>query len=359
MTDSGQLLKNERQGRTMQVLDQAEAKCGADSNRRPRDRWWSGGSCSASEPEDRAMRDDDTTDRQLGRQQVLKYAEDLARIYQEEKTRRQSLEKVNKELNREIRARREAERAVRLAHRDLEKRVRERTEELRQANERLEKEVAQRKIAEAQIRKQLQEKEVLLHEVHHRVKNNLQMICSLLSLQSSSTKDPKLLAALSDSECRVRSMALIHEQLYRSKSLARIHMKYYLEALVRSLTQTCENQALTLSAFTDVDDEHLTVDTALPCGLIINELVTNCVKHAFFQGASGEIRVAFKKKPAGGYMLEVRDNGKGILSDFNWRASPSLGFRLVRQLAEYQLRGKISVRSESGTVVTIDLPNLK
>jgi len=305
------------------------------------------------------MRHDDCTDRQTDRLQLLKYAEDLARIYQEEKARRQSLEKVNEELNHEIRARREAEEAVRRAQEDLEKRVRERTDELRQANERLEIEIAQRKMGEVQIRKQLQEKEVLLSEVHHRVKNNLQMVCSLLALQSSSTTDPKLLAALSDSECRVRSMALIHEQLFRSKSLARIHMRYYLEALVRSLTQTYGNQAVPLSALTDVDDEHLTVDSALPCGLIINELVTNCIKHAFFQGASGEIRVAFKKKPAGGYILEVRDNGKGILSDFNWRASPSLGFRLIRQLAEYQLRGKISVRSEGGTVVTIDLPNLK
>ncbi len=359
MRDSEQLLQGERKAQAMNLLTKREAECGGNTGRTARDGWTIRRHRHTVDRDDREMTHDDDTDRQTDRLQLLKYAEDLAKIHQEEKARRKSLEKANEELNREVRARRQAEEAVRRAQEDLEKRVRERTEELREANKRLEMEIAQRKKGEAQIRKQLREKEVLLKEVHHRVKNNLQMICSLLSLQRSSIKDQKLLAAMSDSECRVRSMALIHEQLYQSKSLAGIQMKQYVEALVGSLTRTCGRQAVTLLVQTDVDDEYLTVDLALPCGLIVNELVTNCIKHAFSQGTSGEIRVEFKKKANGKYRLEVRDTGKGMPSGFDWRSASSLGLKLVRRLAEYQLGGMIHVLSENGTVVTIDLPDLE
>jgi two-component sensor histidine kinase len=184
------------------------------------------------------------------------------------------------------------------------------------------------------------------------------MICSLLALQSSTISDEKMLAALSDSECRVRSMALIHEQLYRSKSLARINMRQYFQALAGALTQACGKETLTLTVLTDVDDEHLTVDSALPCGLMVNELVTNCIKHAFPMGTRGEIKVAFKKKEEGGYLLEVGDNGRGIPDDIDWRTASSLGLRLVKRLAEYQLGGNVNVCAQDGTVVTICLPVL-
>ncbi len=299
-----------------------------------------------------------TPDRLRDSLQLVKYAEDLARIYQEEKARRKTLEEVNEELKSEIQARRKAEEAVRCAREDLEKKVLERTEELRQANRRLETEISRRREGEAQIRKQLKEKECLLSEIHHRVKNNLQMICSLLALQSSTIRDEKMLAALSDSECRVRSMALIHEQLYRSKSLARINMRQYIESLVGALTQACGKDAVTLSVRSDVDAEHLTVDSALPCGLIVNELVTNCIKHAFSMGTAGEIRVAFKKTAEGGYILEVRDNGTGMPAGLDWRTASSLGLRLVKRLAEYQLGGTVNVWSEDGTVIAICLPDL-
>jgi two-component sensor histidine kinase len=153
-------------------------------------------------------------------------------------------------------------------------------------------------------------------------------------------------------------MALIHEQLYRSKSLAQINMSHYVESLVGALTRACGKEALTLSVRTDVDAEHLTVDSALPCGLMINELVTNCIKHAFSKERTGEIRVAFKKRDEGGYVLEVRDNGTGMPGDLDWSTASSLGLRLVKRLAEYQLGGTVNVCSQDGTAVTICLPHL-
>ncbi|MDQ7782475.1 MAG: histidine kinase dimerization/phosphoacceptor domain -containing protein [Desulfomonilaceae bacterium] len=301
---------------------------------------------------------DEDTGRRMDRLQLVKYAEDLARIYQEEKTRRRVLERVNEELSREVGARREAEEAVRRARESLEQEVRERTEELRRANELLEREIVHRKLGEVRIRKQLEEKDVLLSEIHHRVKNNLQMICSLLALQSSTVKDRTMLEALNDCACRVRSMALIHEQLYRSNDLARIDMGRYVEALVKALTQACGDEGATLSVRTDVDDAHLSVDSALPCGLIINELVVNCIKHAFLKGEPGEIRVAFKSRSVGGHMLQVRDNGKGMPLDLDWGAASSLGLKLVKRLAEHQLGGHIDVLTTNGTTVTIELPDL-
>lgn len=359
MTHSERLANEGIQGRAIPLPKRRELECGGKHGRTAHDTRTVPHPGRTEEPGDRGIRNDDRAGSQWDRLQLVKYAEDLASIYQQEKARRKALEDVNEELKREIQARRLAEEAVSAAREDLEKKVLERTEELRKANGLLEMEIGLRREGEARIRKQLEEKDVLLSEIHHRVKNNLQIICSLLALQSSTISDEKMLAALSDSECRVRSMALIHEQLYRSKSLARIDMKEYIEALTAALTVACGKKEGTLSVRTDIDAEPLTVDSALPCGLIVNELITNCIKHAFSEGTTGEILTVFKKTPEDGYVLEVRDNGTGMPAGLDWRTASSLGLRLVKRLAECQLGGTVNVRSQDGTAVVICLPHLR
>jgi len=150
------------------------------------------------------------------------------------------------------------------------------------------------KEAEERIRSSLQEKETLLQEIHHRVKNNLQVISSLLGLQTRRVKDEKVVAALKDSQIRVRSMALIHEQLYRSSDLSRIDFRGYVKALSGALLQTYSETAGRVSFKIDSDRVFVGIATAIPCGLIINELVSNCLKHAFEGERAGEIRVELR-----------------------------------------------------------------
>lgn len=292
-------------------------------------------------------------------EQVLKYADDLSKVYQQEKSRRRALERANEELKREMQARHAAEKALREAHDEVESKVQKRTKELRETNHKLENEISQRISAEERTRNELREKEVLLSEVHHRVKNNLQIVCSLLALQSGNFQDEKVLSALNDSWCRVRSMAILHEQLYQSKALANINMREYIQSLVRTANQAYNEDTEQISVLTAIEEVHLSIDSALPCGLIINELVTNCLKHAFPQGRRGEVRIEFKRNKDQGCTLIVADNGRGLPEDLDYRTSNSLGLGLLLRLAEFQLGGRVRIHTDRGTEVNITLPDLK
>jgi two-component sensor histidine kinase len=251
---------------------------------------------------------------------------------------------------------------------ELEKRVTQRTLELKTINERLEKEiaergttnkllqleVAQRMKVEDQLRASLKEKEVLLGEIHHRVKNNLQVIISLLALQGRAVKDEKIAGALQDSQSRVRSMALIHEQLYRSGELSRIDYRAYVRSLTEELLRSYSPDADSISLELDVDEIYLGIRTALPCSLIISELVTNCLKHAFRDDEPKNIKVSLRRFADQKYQLVVADNGRGFSPDFDYRNSESLGLRLVSNLTELQLHGKMELRTEKGTECLID-----
>jgi len=290
-------------------------------------------------------------------QQTLKYAEDMARIYEEERSRRKALEKANQELKAEIQARKEAEAALRAIHQDLENRVSERTDALTALNRRLQIEIAQRERTEEQITASLREKEVLLSEVHHRVKNNLQIISSLLALQCERVTDETVKGALMDSQGRVRSMALIHEQLYQSGNLSKIDFYLHVDSLAQALVKTHAERATLIAVKTDVDHAFLPIGLALPCSLIINELFTNCLKHAFPSDGRGEIRIEFHKEKRNRYSLVVSDNGRGLPEDLDWRAAQSLGLRLVVNLAELQLRGRLEVDKIGGTTFKVDFSN--
>jgi two-component sensor histidine kinase/PAS domain-containing protein len=228
--------------------------------------------------------------------------------------------------------------------RDISKRKRA-EEDLKRSNETLMGEVAERTRAQAALSASLQEKEVLLKEIHHRVKNNLQIISSLLSLQTANhDSDPT--AALRESQDRIRSMALIHEKLYRSVDMARVDFRDYVEGLTAGL-QRSYFPGPGARVFVDVEDILLNIDLAIPCGLIVNELVSNSLKHAFRDGREGEIRVALARD-GHNYILTVIDNGPGLPPGVDYRNTPSLGLQLVNLLAG-QLDGTVELDCSRGT----------
>lgn len=199
--------------------------------------------------------------------------------------------------------------------------------------------------------KSLNEKELILKEIHHRVKNNLQVVSSLLRLQSDSITDKAAIGYLKMSEQRVKSMALIHQQLYRTKDLSRIDFREYLEDLCNYLFFAYDISFSRVALKVEVEDIYFGIDTALPCGLIVNELVTNSIKHAFPEYTVGTLTVRLTKEITGKYILVIQDDGKGA-DVINFVNNTTLGMELVKTLTE-QLEGEISVESNGGTKITI------
>jgi len=216
------------------------------------------------------------------------------------------------------------------------------------------RDVTERKKLEAQA---LQVREMYLKEVHHRVKNNLQVISSLLYLQSIHITDSNTLEILKESQSRVKSIALIHEKLYRSTELARLVFAEYVRDLIANLFSTYGVNRENLTIQTRIDDVNLDVDTAIPCGLLINELVSNVLKHAFPDGRSGEVWIELESRGPRQCVLTVRDNGVGMPEGFDWRTSNSLGLQLVVDLAR-QLDGTVEVQTTQGTAFRIAFTEL-
>jgi two-component sensor histidine kinase/CHASE2 domain-containing sensor protein len=223
---------------------------------------------------------------------------------------------------------------------ELERRVAERTAELTKSN--------------ATLTSLLHEKDVLLKEVHHRVKNNLQIISSLLNLQSGYIEDPVALNIFNESRNRVRSMALIHEKLYQSKDLAKIDLEDYLKTLTSGLQSSFSGRPAPVRMTLEVEPIMLGVDAAVPCGLIVNELVTNCFKYAFGSNP-GEIRISMKRTGESRLQLTVSDDGVGFPKDVDFRNTESLGMQLVTTLTD-QLEGTLDLRNGCGTSFEISFP---
>jgi two-component sensor histidine kinase len=198
----------------------------------------------------------------------------------------------------------------------------------------------ERKRAEAAIRASLAEKEVLLKEIHHRVKNNLQVIASLVNLQTGAIDDPAMREVLADVRDRVQSMALVHEALYRFDNLAEVEFADYAGTLLRNLLKAHARRGVQVDL--EAEPLALSVDTAVPCGLILNELVVNALKHAFVGRDAGRVRVSMAQDEAGVVSLAVSDDGIGLPEGYDWRASGSLGLRLVLLLVE-QIGGSIDL----------------
>jgi PAS domain S-box-containing protein len=238
---------------------------------------------------------------------------------------------------------------------ELEKRVIERTAALSLVNDDLRNEISERKKAEEQINASLHEKVVLLREIHHRVKNNLQVISSLLNLQSGYIEDKKSLEIFRESQNRVRSMALIHEKLYQSKELNKIEFSEYINSLIKDLFNSYKvNGRITLES--SVEGIYFEIDTAILCGLIINELVSNSLKHAFPDGKKGKVFIMINKVEENGnckYSLIIKDDGIGFPPNLDFRKTESLGLQLVTTLTE-QLGGVIQLNRNDYTEFKID-----
>lgn len=217
-------------------------------------------------------------------------------------------------------------------------------------------EVADRRRAESQITDSLHEKEILIKEIHHRVKNNLQIISSMLNLQSRHVTRENALEAFAESQDRVRSMALIHEKLYQSESLAWIDFGEYIESLTAYLFQTYTTAAGKVALKTHIESIVLDLDTAVPCGLLINELVTNALKHGYPNGQKGEICVDFRLDDNHNLSLVVSNSGGVAFPDgLNIHAPTSLGLQIVNALV-YQLDGTVELATDPYTSFKINFP---
>jgi len=212
--------------------------------------------------------------------------------------------------------------------------------------------ITDRKKAEEAMMQSLREKEILLKEVHHRVKNNLQVISSILNLQSTLLTDPQARAAIRECQHRIKSMALVHEKLYRAGDLARIDLAGYLSSLAKSIFLEHQVNSDRVKLHLEIEPVDLDLNVAVPLGLILNELITNAFIHAFPEGREGNIWVSFKKRPDGLVELRVKDDGVGFPSEMDFKQSESLGLVIINTLVEQiegQLEMKRGEKEEAGT----------
>jgi PAS domain S-box-containing protein len=217
----------------------------------------------------------------------------------------------------------------------------------------IQRDITDYKNAEDAIKSSLKEKEALLQEIHHRVKNNLQVIVSLLDLQSEKISSEESLTSLMEVQGRIKAIALIHEQLYQSKDVALIDFNSFVKTLVDRIFQSFKPVSDNIKLKVDAKEVSLEIGQAISSGLIINELVTNALEHAFPDGRKGEIQVKIRGK-SGNVEIIVRDNGVGFVNEFNFKKVKTLGLHLVKILSEDQLDGKLEMTNDKGTEFRIN-----
>ena len=209
--------------------------------------------------------------------------------------------------------------------------------------------ITERKQAEEKIKQSLKEKEVLLREIHHRVKNNLQIISSLLKLQAGRVNDRFVKKVYQESNNRITAMALVHEILYQSADLAEIDLKQYIIYISKNLLKIFGPQSKNILLKTEGDNIHLEINQAVPIGLVLNEIISNSLKHAFPKGQGGEIKIRPHLMEDEKIELFVSDNGRGIPDDIDFKNTKTLGLRLISGLVEKQLKGTLVLSRTSGT----------
>lgn len=215
--------------------------------------------------------------------------------------------------------------------------------------------ISDRKQKELRIQEALTEKDVLLGEIHHRVKNNLQVVHSLLSLQSSLINDEAVRNMLMDSQNRIQSMALIHQTLYQSNNFARVDFADFLEALIPTLVNSYSVLGKNITLAVNVDEVYLPINSAIPCGLLINELITNALKHAFTERNEGKISVSLSANDNKEIQLSISDDGNGIPDHLNLDEVETLGLRLVNLLSQ-QLNGVLRIQRQHPTQFVLSFP---
>jgi two-component sensor histidine kinase len=227
----------------------------------------------------------------------------------------------------------------------------QRIAELEMANKDLEKKIAEQERVEGELTASLREKEILLHEVHHRVKNNMQVISSLLKIQSGYVRDDDVREMFEECQNRILAMSLVHEKLYKSQDIANVDFKEYIKTLLHDVFWSYGYGFGTgrIKLKMNVDDVSFGVSDAMSCGLIINELVSNSLKHAFPEGRSGEVSVSLRSTGKDKFELVVGDDGVGMPQHLDFRSVETLGMHLIILMAEDQLRGTIELDITDGT----------
>jgi two-component sensor histidine kinase/predicted hydrocarbon binding protein len=247
----------------------------------------------------------------------------------------------------------ESELALKKSQAELERRVAERTEKLKQSNILLKKEITERIRTEQVLMRSLGEKELLIKEIHHRVKNNLQIISSLLDMRSMRSRDADICKVLEDTQTKIHNMALIHTQLYQSQSFDQIDMYRHIKDLFSYLSEVYAHMKNVVELTIDCSDVLLPVTQAIPCAIIINELLSNAFKHAFADRKNGSIQIYMKNSEYGRVFVRIKDDGVGIPNEMDINKLDSLGLKLVANLVRIQLKGEMEVRRDGGTEVTI------
>jgi PAS domain S-box-containing protein len=212
---------------------------------------------------------------------------------------------------------------------------------------------ALRRQAEEQVKQALAEKEALLRELYHRTKNNMQIIIALLKMQAASAGDARVEAILRDTQSRIHSMALVHQKLYEAQDLSRVNLKEYVGDLVKLMLASYQMVPDQVSFISEMDDVSVLIDTAIPCGLILNELLSNALKHAFPAGQPGEIRLRLGRTESGEIQIRVADNGVGVPAGFDFRQHGKLGMRTILILGETQLGGQVSFEAGPGVTCVV------
>ena len=269
-----------------------------------------------------------------------------------ESKRKCELSEKNLHLEREITVRRLTEGTLKKYHNQLERTVKKRTADLLKMNEQLQLGITERKHAEEQIKKSLKEKEILLQEIHHRVKNNMQVIPSLLDLLSQYVKDKESLEMFKEIRDRILSMASVHEKLYQAEDLAKIDFDGYIRGITQQLLRTYGIDPGVVRLIINCSDVFLSINKAVPCGLIINELISNTLKHAFPEGKKGDIAVDLHPDRDNRLTLVVSDTGIGLPEDIDINDAKTLGLQLISDLVN-QLKGTLEIERDGGTAFKI------
>ena len=217
--------------------------------------------------------------------------------------------------------------------------------------------ITSRKQAEEMIKTSLKEKEVLIREIYHRTKNNMQVISSLIGLKSAIIEDINIKSILQDMKDRIQTIALVHQKLYQSQNLSSVNLKDYITDLGNLIITSHSNDSEKISLVLDLDSINVELDTAVPCGLIINELISNSLKYAFPGDRKGNIKVTLKKLDDEIIELIVSDDGIGISGEFEYMNKNTLGMQLLQGIAEDQLMGKINITTNNGMTYSIRFKN--
>ena len=263
---------------------------------------------------------------------------------------------VNLDLEREIKRRKSVEKKLGRYRDHLEDLVTERTKQLIKANKLLEREIGERLNAEKNLKISLEEKTALLGEIHHRVKNNLQVISSLLYMSEKRAIDQKAIDLLSEAQAKIYTMALIHSQLYESDRFDQIDMEKHARDIINHLG-TLYNRNKNIDFVIYPSEIYISVTQAIPFALALNELISNSFKHAFRDNQKGTVEVSMEESK-GIISLEIKDDGVGIPGEIDIYKTRSLGLKLVRNLVERQLKGKLQIKRDNGTEVLIEFERL-